>query len=309
MPYPIKSYFNPDDRYRETWSLVPQVRTVSVSGQKTKSLYSSLSPSIPLFYILGLLAISFDIYLGFSILAKSGVNVGMIVGSVLFDLLLAIAPFLCESFVLKDWNHVVVENRIFQKRLECQTMRKGETDAQFGDRKTKIIEEDLKKYLSYQRNGKILRVVLSMIIFAIAGWKIGTYYAVLPPGISIFSVVNGKIVIIFSLLCAIFHIIGSEKAFAHLMFWFRKGPAYREHLQTHNNQRSEQPTPREIAYVGNYVNTTSGNSSIVVRDGKVILEFIHIIRDDEVQGLINAQTDDNAKRGVAIACKENQFVN
>jgi hypothetical protein len=167
---------------------------------------------------------------------------------------------------------------------------------------------ELKKYLSYQQNGKILRVILSLIIFAIAGWKIYTYYSVLPPGISIFSMVNGKIVIIFSLLCAIFHIIGSEKAFAHLMFWFRKGPAFKQHLQTHNNQRPEKPISRGIAFVGNYVNATSGNSSIVVRDGEAFLEFIHIIWDDEVQGLINAQTDDDAKRGVAIACKENQFV-
>lgn len=307
MPYPINSYFRPKAGYKETWSLVPQVTTVSVSGEKTKALYSSLSPSIPIFYVLALLAIGFDIYLGFSILAKSGVNVGMIVGSVLFDLLLAIAPFLFESFVFKEWNHVVVANRIFQKRLECKTKRKGETDKQFEDRQEIIKEGDLKKYLSYQRKGIILRVVLSLFIFAIAGWKIGTYYAVLPPGISIFSVVNGKIVIIFSLLCAIFHIIGSEKAFAHLMFWFRKGTAFREHLQTHNNQRPE-PRSIEIIYEGNYVNDTSGNSSIVIRGKKVFLEFIHIIRDDEVQELINAQTDDNAKRGVAIACKENQFV-
>ena len=307
MPYPITSYFKPSDKYLQTWSLVPQVRTISVSGQKAKSLYSALSPSIPLFYIFMILAIGIDIYLGFSILAKSGVNIGLIIGSVLADLLLAIAPFLVESFMVKDWNHVVVENRILQKRLECQTKIKDELEIKFQERRNKIIDEDLRKYTSYQSSGKILRLILILLIMVIAGWKIYTYYKVLPPGLSIFSMVNGKIVIIFSLLCAIFHILGSEKAFAHIMFWLNKNKEFKNHQQTHNGDRP-QPSSKEIEFVGQYNDASSGNSSIVNRNGKVYLEFINIIKDDEVQSLINSQTNDDARRGVAIKCKENQIL-
>ena len=306
MPYPITSYFKPSDKYLQTWSLVPQVRTISVSGQKAKALYSSLSPSIPLFYFFMVSAIGIDLYLGFSILAKSGVNIGLIIGSVLADLLLAIAPFLVESFMFKDWNHVMVENRILQARLECQTEKKGEPQMVFQARRNKIISEDLEKYLSYQSYGKILRFVIILFIMIIAGWKIYTYYKVLPPGLSIFSMVNGKIVIIFSLLCAIFHILGSEKAFAHTMFWFNKNREFSNHQQTHNGNRP-QPSSKEIEYVGQYNDASSGNTSIVNRDGKIYLEFIHVIKDDEIQSLINSQTNGDAKRGVAIKCKENQI--
>jgi hypothetical protein len=306
MPYSITSYFNPSPKYKQTWSLVPQVLTISVSGQEAKSIYSELSSAIFLFYIFMIAAIGTDIYLGFSILAKSGVNIGLIVGSVLADLLLAIAPFFVESFVKKEWHHVFVENRILQKRLECQTKRKDESDDEFNDRTGNTIDE-LKKYTAYQTSGKILRFILIVLIMAIAGWKIYTYYKVLPPGISIFSMVNGKIVIIFSLLCAIFHILGSEKAFAHMMFWSIKNKEFKHYDQTHNKVRPL-PTSEEIKYVGIYKDASFGNTKVVNKDGKVWLEYIHIIRDEDVQSLINSQIDDNAKRGIAIKCRENQII-
>ncbi len=307
MPYPINIYFNPSVEFRQTWSLVPQIRTVSVSGQKTKSLYSALSPAIPIFYFLMFLAIGFDVYLGFSILAKQGVNIGLIVGAVFFDLFFAIFPFLAECFIWKHLNHVQVENQMFKSKLECQTMKKSETESEFQARRANIIQGVLKKYEANKFWGKFLRLFLILIIFAIAGWKIFTFYKVLPPGISIFSLVNGKIVIIFSVLCALFHIIGSEKAFAHFMFWIRKASELKNHQETHNGQRP-QPTPIEIEYKGNYKDQEAGNTSIINRDGTVYLEFIHIIKDDEIQSLINAQTDDNARRGVAIKCKDNQLI-
>ncbi len=307
MPYPRNTYFNPSGRYKQTWSLVPQVRTVSVSGHKTKSLYSDLSPAIPIFYILMFLAISFDVYLGFSILAKSGVSIALIVGSVLADLLLAIAPFLIESYLFKDWNHVVLENQIFQKELECKTMKNEETVEEFQVRRSIILEGDLRKFSAYKRNGKILRSVLIIGIFAIAFWKIYTFLKVIPPGINIFSLVNGKIVIIFSLLCAIFHLLGSEKAVAHLSFYFVKGPEFKKYNRTNIGQKPEYQ-PNEVEYKGKYADKTSGNTRIVNRDGKTYLEYIHIVQDDEIQELINAQTDENAKRGVAIKCKETQII-
>lgn len=131
MPYPANIYFNPTDRFKLLWSLVPQVRTLTVSENKTKSLYSSISPAIPIFYVLMVLAIIFDIYLGFSILAKQGVNLGVVIGSVLFDFFLAVFPFLAESIFFKKWNHIEVENKIFLKTLESKARKVGESDNAF----------------------------------------------------------------------------------------------------------------------------------------------------------------------------------
>lgn len=307
MPFPTNVYFNPSDRYRQTWSLVPQVRTISISNQKTKSLYSSLSPAIPIFYVLMIFAIAFDIYLGFSILAKQGVSIGLIIGSVIFDIVLAIMPFLIESFLIKDWNHVKVENQIFQKELECQCKKNGEDDEKFENRKSRIKENQLKKYYSYKSKANFVRFILIILIFSIAFWKIYTFYKVLPPGINMLSLVNGKIVIIFSLLCAVFHIIGSEKAFAHFMFWSIKG-AEMHNFQKTDDGRKPSPTPIEIEYNGEFTEAKSGNTSIVKRDNKVFLEFIYVIKDDEIDSLINSQTDMAAKMAVAIKCKENQII-
>ncbi len=307
MPYKINTFLNPSEELRQNWSLVPQVRTLTLAGHKTKSLYAALSPSIPIFYVLMFLAISFDIYLGFSILAKQGVNIGLIIGSVIADFFLAIAPFLFESNFSGKYNHIKLENQIFQKKLECMTMRNNETEEEFDGRRSHTIEPDLKEYESNKSKGNVLRIVLIFLIFAIAGWKIYTFYKVLPPGISIFSVINGKIVIIFSLLCAIFHIIGSEKAFAHFMFWRRKRSEVKRHRETHDGKRPK-PKPSPINYVGKYENAEAGNTSVINKDGKVYLEYIYIIKDDEIYSLINDQTDDDAKRGIAIQCKQIQFV-
>lgn len=306
MPYPSNAFFEPSGRYKETWTLVPQVRTITVSSHKTKSMYSDLSPAIPVFYVLMVLAIAFDVYLGFAILSKQGVNIALIIGSVFFDLLLAIAPFLFESFLVKEWNHVRVENQIFLRKLQCKTKKIGESETEFDTRRSLTIS-DLGKYESYQSKGKLLRIVLATLIFVIAGWKIYTFYKVLPPGMSIFSLVNGKIVIIFSLLCAIFHLIGSEKAFAHFMFWTIKDSEFKLHQETHNGQ-PPQPSEREIEYLGDYKDTRSGNSSILHKNGQAYLTYIYVIRDEEIQDLINAQTSEEARRGVAIKCKENQLI-
>lgn len=307
MPYPSNLYLNPSNEFKQTWSLVPQVRTLSVAGQKTKSLYSSLSPAIPLFYILMFLAIGFDVYLALKILAKQGVPFGLILISVIADLFFAIAPFLIETFLWKGGNHVKVENQIFQCKLECQTMKKSETNEEFQARRAKIIEGELKEYKSKKFWNKVLRTILVLLIFSIAAWKIYTFYKVLPPGLSIFSLVNGKIVIIFSILCAIFHIIGSEKAIAHFWFWRIKRSELKTHRHTFNGQKPE-AQEEEIDYKGTYKDCSSGNTTILNKDGVVYLQYIHIIKDDEIQSLVNVQTDDNAKRGIAIKCKENQII-
>jgi hypothetical protein len=309
MPFPSNLFFKPSDQFLQTWSLVPQVRTLRLSNQKTKALYSSLSPAIPIFYVLMICAIGFDIYLGFSILAKQGVSIGLIVGSVILDLFFAIMPFLVECYIVKDWNHVKVENQIFQTELETMCRRRGEKDEDFDSRKMFLKGEggELKKLRAYKRNGSILRIIMVMLIFAIAFWKIWTFSSVLPPSLNLFSLVNGKIVVIFSILCALFHVIGSEKAFAHLMFWFRKTSELRDFMRTYDKRKPNFQI-KPIEFEGEFINAEAGNTVLAVENENVLLKFIHLIRDDEISSLINQQTDEAAKRAIAIACKQVQII-
>lgn len=306
MPYSRQSFFNPSDSYKKTWSLTPQGRTLTVSGHKTKSMYASLSSAIPIYYILMFLAIGFDIYLGFSILSKSGVSLGLIIGSVVADFFLAVLPFIIENSV-SSLNHIVIENKTFQKKMECKTKLNGESDEGYYARKNNIINGELRELNSNKRKGSLLRLILIILILAIAGWKIYTYMSVVPPGLNIFSLVNGKIVIIFSILCAIFHIIGSEKAFSHFVFWMKKGSEFKEHNDFSNGIKPPK-TSIPIVFVGEFKNAMHQNTEVEVsEDGTARINYINIIWDDEIKALIDAQEDENAKRAVAITCKQTQI--
>lgn len=307
MPYSRQSYFNPSSRYKKAWALTPQSTSLTLCGHKTKSMYDTLSFAIPVFYILFFAAIGFDIYLGFSILAKSGVSIGLITGSVILDIILAIAPFLLATFI-DTFNHSSIENQIFKTKLECMTKRLNETDDEFRTRVNQIKNGKLAGLKRNKSLGQIIKYITILAIWFIAGWKIYTYYSVLPPGFSIFSLANGKIVIIFSFLCAVCHIIGSEKAIAHFTFWTIKGSEFKKHNEFHNGKMpAKQVLP--IDFEGNYKATAHENTAIVVDDdGKASIEYIHVIWDDEISNLIQRQGDDDAKRGVAIVCKENQII-
>jgi len=307
MPYPRQSYFNPSSRYRKAWALTPQGRTLTQSGHKTRSMFDTVSFAIPVFYILFFAAIGFDIYLGFSILAKSGVSIGLITGSVILDIILAIAPFLFASFK-SNFNHTNVENEIFKTKLECMTKFKEETDEKFKSRINQIKSGKLAELNKYKMLGKVIRYITILAISIIAGWKIYTYYSVLPPGFNIFDLANGKIVIIFSFLCAVCHIIGSEKAIAHFTFWTIKGREFKKYNELHNGQMpSKKVLP--IDFEGTYKETSHENTALKIDEhGNAFIEYIHIIWDDEITEIIQRQGDDSAKRGVAIVCKENQII-
>jgi len=302
MPYSRNTFFKPSDKYKSAWSLTPQGRSLSVSGYSTSSMYATLSSSIPIFYVLMFLAIAFDIYLGFSVLAKSGVNIMLIVGAILFDFFFAVAPVLLSPFS-KIFNHAYIQNKIFKGELETMAKRKNSNDAHHQDR----IELELKSYKSKKLISKLISFLLAALIFAIAGWKIFTYYSVLPPGFSIFSMVNGKIVMIFSFLCAVFHLIGSEKALAHFNFWLINKKEYNNYIRKTDIQKPEK-TKVPLDFEGEFKKVSSGNTEIIINDnGEAELAFIHVIWDDEIKDLIDAQTDQNAMRAIAIKCKENQL--
>lgn len=306
MPYPRETYFNPIAPYRKSWALAPQNRFLEVSGHKTRSMYDYMSSSVPFFYILMLSAILLDIYLGFAILSKSGVNIILIILSVIADFFLAILPGVLAGYIDR-LNPINLQNKLFKNNLECMTEKRNETQDEHEIRinsikygKIKRLKSDLKKY-------KIVEYITILLIISIAIWKIYTYYAVLPPSMSIFSVTNGKVVILCSILCAVFHIIGSEKAFTHLIFFLKKEKRFNA-FNEHNQGKRPEPIKQEIDYKGNYRAAKHENTELVVpEDGDPYLLYHHIIWDDEIQAIMLRQGDELAKRGVVIVSKATQI--
>lgn len=307
MAFANHQYYNPSDALKELWTLVPQVTTLEVDNLKTRGLFSAVSSTVPVFYLLMIMAISFDIYLGFFILSKQGVSMGIVVGSVIADLFLGVLPFLIEGIFFKNLNHTRVENSIFRRELEARCKMKGETQEAFNARSARIKNGLLKKLRRDALKSKVYRFVIILIIFAIAFWKIYTFMSVLPPSISIWMVVKGKIIIIFSLLTALFHIIGTEKAVAHLFYYFTKKSDQNEFINTDTGVVPA-PLQVEIEYEGKFNEARKGNTAIVKNGETPYLEFLNFIGDGEIQALINSQTDPVAKRVVAIKCKENQLI-
>jgi len=307
MSFQNSQFYNPSDDLKELWTLVPQVTTLEVDNLKTKALFSTVSSTIPIFYLLMILAISFDIYLGFFILSKQGVSMGIVVGSVIADLFLGVLPFLIEGIFFKNLNHTRIENSILRRELEARSKLKEETKETFHARSARIRNGILKKLRGDRLKSKIYRIIIAVIIFAIAFWKIYTFLSVLPPSISIWAVVKGKIIIIISLLTALFHLIGTEKAVAHIFYFFTRKTDQNKFINLNTGEIPD-ASQIEIEYDGKFNEARKGNTAIVKKGETPYLEFIHIIRDGEIQALINSQTDTAAKRVVAIKCKENQMI-
>lgn len=306
MPYPRETFFEPKAPYLKSWALAPQNRYLEVSGHKTRSMYGYMSSSIPFFYILIITAISLDIYLGFAILSKSGVNIVLIILSVIADFFLAILPGVLAGYIDK-MNPINLQNELFKSNLECMTEKINETEDENNIRVKGIKYGRIKKIKSKIRNHKIVEYFTIFLIISIAIWKIYTYYAVLPPSMSIFSVTNGKIVILCSILCAVFHIIGSEKAFTHLSFYLKKNRLFNE-FNEHNSGKRPQPKKQSIDYKGSYRPAKHENTELVVpEDSDPYILYYYVIWDDEIQDIMLKQADESAKRGVVITCKDTQI--
>lgn len=308
MPFPKDTYYKPNNSVKELWSLVPQVGKCEVQGVKTRPYNSYTSPMIPFFYILMILAIAFDIYIGVFILSKQGVNLGLIVGSVIMDIFLGVLPFLIEGVFMKNLNHTMIENSIFVKILESKCRRLTDSDKDVTERKERIVRQ-LSELDSDKRKSNIYRFVIAFIIFAIAAWKIYTFNSVLPPSFSIWAVVKGKIIIIFSLLTAIFHLIGTEKAIAHLFFYRAAKSDYKNYMRVGSTSNAK-PSRIELNYEGRFeeVEKDREHKMWILKEGeKYYIEFTDFIRDEEIMRLSGSQTDDTAERVVAFKCKENQL--
>ncbi len=311
MPYDREILFNPSDKFKNAWSLAPQNQVLELDGHKTNSMYADLSAAIPIFYLLTFLAISFDIYLGFSVLAKAGVNLPVVVISVIADIFLAIIVYL---FALrsKNYNHNYLNNELFKLQLERKTRKKNESIDDYRHRKSSITSQInvLKKKIKWV---KFLKWFFSVVIFAIAGWKIYTYMGTLPPSLSIFSVVKGKIVIILALLTASFHVLATEKSAASLWFNHIKNKEIKKHLEETSINDSEiarhDAKHQPIDFVGKFRPSQSGNTKLIVDETgeNASLEYIYLIWDDEIKYLMDNQSDEEAKKSVVIACKQTQL--
>ena len=299
---------DPSKKLRNAWTFVPQNQRLEVSGHKTSSMYGEPSSLIPLFYLLTFLAIAFDIYLGFSVLLKSGVDFYLVFASVLFDVFLAILVYLMANFLKSNtFNGTYLDNLIFKTKLERITRKIDENEDEYNERKA-VLSNSLSSYNSSKTKLKIFKLIMALLIIAIAYWKIYTYKSVLPPGMSLFTLVKGKVVIIFAILTAIFHIMATEKSLAS--FWF--GRLLKKEINQHIDENAEsdnrEPKSLKIDYVGKYRPAKFGNTRLEVDEkGRATIYYYNIIWDDEIKHIMEQQGDENAKRGFAIKCKENQL--
>lgn len=319
MPLPKDSndlYFKPSPDYRKAWSVLPQVGLIQFDKKtKINSYNSSLDKIvIGLCVFLTLVAILIDAYVNFMILIKYGIKPAVLIFLVLADTFI---PLIIYIFL--EPKIIRLNNKIFQKELETTVTQINEDDRT----RTQRIEsttEELKSFKS-DRNWKyFFKLFCFAIICGIAAGKIITYASSLPPGINILSRPMGKVVFFGSIFCAFFHIFCTEKTFAYFAFLLFKQGEFKSVYQALKNAKGlrtpEQKLEYElqiqddkpINYEANLIESRAGNTSVVKENNNYYIRYIHYIRDEEIKGLINAQTDDRARKAIAIKCKEIQVV-
>jgi hypothetical protein len=143
---------------------------------------------------------------------------------------------------------------------------------------------------------------------AIAAWKIYTFIKILPPNMNVFELAKGKMVIILSLLTAVFHIIATEKSLA--AWWFNV--IRKKELSVNTSDTDNHiPSPLPIDYTGVYREVKDHNYSTqlnVTESGDAEISYYYVIWDDEIKRMMDMQHDENAKRGIVITCKNNQII-
>jgi len=307
MPYDRTMNFTPDNKFKFAWSLVPKNGNFRLPMEKLTApkMYDELSSIIPLFYLLTLLAILFDIYLGVFVLSKSGVNIALIIASIVFDIFLAAFVYIFAS-VFERYNDVKNKNLILIKRLQIKTRERNESDNDFGIRKRKLNRE-IKELKSKLFTTKILKYIAFFILAGIAYWKIYTYMSVLPPSLSIWATIRGKIVIIMAILTAVFHAIATENTTAALWFNHIKNKKLKEFEEQGLGALESREDNAVINYEAKFVPKELEYIKLVEGENGYEIRYKNdIIWDSDILKLIQVQTDDNAKRAIAIVCKEVQ---
>lgn len=322
MPFSTDLYFKPSPEYRKAWSIVPQIGTIAFDTDKTKietsSFNSSLSPVIPLFCACTIIALFLDAAINFGVLIKYGVKTWILALLIIADLILFIIPYI---ITLNSANsRIKIKNKIFQKELEKLIRKKGESHSEYAKREEEV-DNTIKSFRNELLWGNIGRSTLIIIILGIAAFKIINYINTLPPGYNLFTLKVGYFVFFGSLLCAFLHILATENTVSYL--WWRWRYHRAEYIKKRSNLVNQKLNRNEndvldyeknntienkIEYEGNFIDTRYGNTSIVNKDENVYIRYIHFIRDEEIRGLIHAQTDEKARKAIAVKCKEIQVI-
>ncbi len=299
---------NPPSDLKEFWKLVLKRIHMEIDNHRAPAMYASVSAIIGILYVLTIVAISGDIYLAVNILKKQGVKPEYVAIQICADIVLAILPFILLKSIpyFAFLDKVTNKNRLMFYELDSRLKIKDETKEQEEVRKENNRETLIPPIISRLLWSNIFTFSTYIAIFSIAYWKIYTYQSNIP--YSIFITPSGKMVVTLSIIVAIFHIIATERTLIHFLYWRAKRNAIKKFNQYYNPNDEPIITTAEIVYLGEFKNAKSGYTEIQkLVDGKVVLQYAYIIRDEEILALTDNNNDKSAKMAIIAACKNIQL--
>lgn len=314
MPYHRNTQLKPSSKMLNLWLKLPKTIKLEIEELKTSARYTDVHSIIYLFILLTTLAIVFDFYIGLTVLTKSGISFFQVIVFVVFDIFFAIVG------VFPYFNQGELKRDVFKCKIEMRTKKKTLTD-------TGLVEDTNEKHQKkkeqlYQNISKIkselflkgsLKLIIHLGIFGIAFWKIYQYYTILPEGLNIWSIPKGKMVIIMSLLTAVFHVMATESTLQYFRFILRLKKVIKEHVHNikYNKEEETGSNNLKVPYVGHYneykCKRTDSTELIINENGQAQINYVNIIWDDEIMELINHQQDQNAKNGIMLTYLNTQF--
>lgn len=301
----ISNKINPNGDLKQIWKLVLKNIHIEEGIHKAPAIYAEVSGIIGLLYILMFLAIGGDIYLAFNILIKAGVKPAFVAIQVILDFFLAILPFILLSIGLKFMDKISIKSWILFYELDSKLVKRNEDE-----QSTKTRRERASTNLDTQRSMlfwcKVVMWIISLSIFAIAYWKIHTYSSTVP--YSIWGTAKGKMVVTVAILVALFHVIATENAVVHLLYWMKKTSAEKRAERQQNLNEEPAIFSIPIIYKGDYKKSKSGYTELVInQDQSAEIRYAYIIRDEEINNLVAQNPDHNARMGIIATCKEFQL--
>lgn len=313
MPFDRNLNFKPKEKYYNRWAAAPKDLSIGIDNFKAPVLFQDLSSKVWLYYVFFISAISLDLYVGFSILSKSGVSMFFLMVFIIGDLIAAILPGILNS----NWTFSKMKNVLLEKLLKTKIREWGENEDKFNQKCSNLRSNEIASTRKRISAIKVIHLLMILVIIGIAIWKIYSFYKVVPPSMSIFAMARGKMIIVASTLCAVFHILGSEKTASHFLFFMQKGE-YKTFLKGETNEKASEKS-KVINYQAKYVSCASINARIEVPESseqidansekRPIIYYKEIIWDDEIKGLMQNQINEDAKRGILLAAKEIQLNN
>lgn len=313
MPFNRNLNFKPSKEFYNRWAAAPKDLSIGIDNLEAPVLFQDLSSKIWLYYLFFFCAITLDLYVGFSILSKSGVSVFFLLVFIVGDLIAAILPGILNS----NFSNSKMKNVLMEKLLKTKIREWAESDTEFNEKRSRLRTTEIKPTKNRLKAIKLIHITMIAIIIGIALWKIYSFYKVVPPSMSIFAMARGKMIIVASILCAVFHILGSEKAASHFLFFIRKREI-KDYLNDETDVQAGELS-KVINYQAKYVACSSSNARIEVpevdnpidanSENRPRIIYKEMIWDDEIKGLMQNQINEDAKRGILLAAKEIQLPN